>query len=156
MKKSVGLEGQYLRDCVGGYLVTGRIQILNLAVIRPLVRHVESRGNGTAIRIFSSVLEQVGVQALVQIVERVIEGQHHYLWYLLRQIITCYVFFFFLSIGSQSKVVFRAFCAVAFIGGKEKEKKKHTKVSNSANCYVSIIEEKYREREYRHLNIKYI
>ena len=126
MKKSVGLEGQYLRDCVGGYLVTGRVQILNLAVIRPLVRHVESRGNGTAIRIFPSVLEQVGVQALVQIIDRVIEGQHHYLWYLLRQIITCFVFF--LSIGSQSKVVFRAFCAVAFIGGKEKEKKNTQKL----------------------------
>jgi len=82
----------YLRDRVGSNLVAGGIEILDLAVVGPLVGHVEGGRDGTAVGILSSLLEQVGVQTLVQIVHRVVERQQNDLRYLLRQVVTCFVF----------------------------------------------------------------
>lgn len=64
---------QYLRDRVGGNFVTGCVQILHLAVVGPLVGHVERRRDGTAVRVFTSLLEQIGVKALVQVVHGIVE-----------------------------------------------------------------------------------
>jgi len=82
----------YLRDRVGSNLVAGGIEILDLAVVGPFVGHVEGGRDGTAIGILSSLLEQVGVQTLVQIVHRVVERQENDLRYLLRQVVTCFRF----------------------------------------------------------------
>jgi hypothetical protein len=66
--------------------MTGGIEVLHLAVIGPLVRHVEGRADGAAVGVVAALLEQVGVQALVEVVDRVIEGQEDDLRYLLRQV----------------------------------------------------------------------
>lgn len=74
----------YLRDRVGGNLVARGIEILNLAVVGPLVGHVEGGRDGTAVGILSSLLEQVGIETLVQVVHRIVEGQEDDLRYFLR------------------------------------------------------------------------
>lgn len=51
--------------------------------------HVEGSRDGTAIRVLASLLEQVGVQALVQVVHGIVEGQEYDLRYFLRQVVTC-------------------------------------------------------------------
>lgn len=69
--------------------MAGGVEILHLAVVCPLVGHVEGGRDGTAVRVLSSLLEQVGIQALVQVVHGIVEGQEYDLWYLLRQVVTC-------------------------------------------------------------------
>ena len=64
-----------LRDSVGGNFVAISVQVLYLAVIGPLVRDVKRGSNRTAIRVESSVLEQVFVKILVQIVDGIVERQ---------------------------------------------------------------------------------
>lgn len=80
--------------------MTGRVEILNLAVVGPLVRDVERGRDGATVRIFPPFLEQIGVQSLVQIVHGIVERQENDLRYLLRKVVT---YFFFSRIrGSGS------------------------------------------------------
>lgn len=53
--------------------MTGCIEILNLAVIGPFVGDVERRRDGTAVRVFTSLFKEIGVQALVQVVNGIVE-----------------------------------------------------------------------------------
>lgn len=55
--------------------VTLRVQILHLAVVGPLVRDVECGTQRAAVRVDTSLLEQIVVQLLVQVVNGVVEGQ---------------------------------------------------------------------------------
>ena len=70
--------------------MTGGVEILHLAVVGPLVGDVEGGGDGAAVWILSPFLEQVDVQALVQVVHRVVERQENDLRYLLRMVVTCF------------------------------------------------------------------
>lgn len=69
------------------------VEILDLAVVGPLVGDVEGGRDGAAVRVFAPLLEQVGVEALVQVVDRVVERQEYDLRYLLRQVVTCCLMF---------------------------------------------------------------
>lgn len=73
--------------------MTGRVEILNLAVVGPLVRDVERGRDGATVRIFPPFLEQIGVQSLVQIVHGIVERQENDLRYLLRKVVTYFFFF---------------------------------------------------------------
>ena len=64
-----------LRDGVGGHLVSVRVHVLDLAVVRPLVRDVERRRDGAAVRVLAPVLEEVDVELAIQVVNGVVEGQ---------------------------------------------------------------------------------
>ena len=77
--------------------MTGRVEILNLAVVGPLVGDVERGRDGATVRIFPPFLEQIGVQSLVQIVHGIVERQENDLRYLLRKVVTCFLYFFFFS-----------------------------------------------------------
>lgn len=72
--------------------MTGRVEILNLAVVGPLVGDVERGRDGATVRIFPPFLEQIGVQSLVQIVHGVVERQENDLRYLLRKVVTYFFF----------------------------------------------------------------
>lgn len=76
-------ENSDLRDGVGGDLVAISVQALHLAVIGPFVRDVKRGSNRTAVRVESSVLEQVFVKILVQIVDRIVERQQDQLRHVL-------------------------------------------------------------------------
>ena len=71
------------------------IEILDLAVVCPLVGDVERGGDRAAVRIFPALLEQVRVETLVQVVHRIVERQQNDLRYLLRQVVTCFLLFFY-------------------------------------------------------------
>lgn len=73
---------------MGGNLMTTGIEILYLAVVGPLVGDVERGRDGTAVWIFSSFLEQVAVETLIQIVHRIVERQQNDLRYFLRKVVT--------------------------------------------------------------------
>lgn len=64
-----------LRDCVGSELVSIGVQVLDLAIVGPLVRHIERRADRTAVRILSTSFEQILVQLFVKIVNRVVKRQ---------------------------------------------------------------------------------
>jgi hypothetical protein len=51
-------------------------QILNLAVVCPLVADVEGRGNGAPVRVGPVGAEDVLVQVLVQVAHRIVESQN--------------------------------------------------------------------------------
>lgn len=53
------------------------IEVLHLAVVRPLVGHVEGGTDGTTVGVNTPLLEQVAVELLVQVVDRVVEGEQH-------------------------------------------------------------------------------
>lgn len=57
--------GWDLRDGVRGNLVPSRVQVLNLAVVGPLVRDVKRSSDRTAVRVETASFEQVGIQILV-------------------------------------------------------------------------------------------
>lgn len=95
--------------------MTGRVEILNLAVVGPLVGDVERGRDGATVRIFPPFLEQIGVQSLVQIVHGVVERQENDLRYLLRKVVT--YFFFFQGFGSG--------------GGREEERVSFVRVSTT-------------------------
>jgi hypothetical protein len=60
------------------------VQSLNLSVVRPLVRHVKRGSNGTAVWIFAVIREDLFIYMPIDIIDRVIEGNHYYLWDLFR------------------------------------------------------------------------
>lgn len=64
--------------------MAGGIEILNLAVVGPLVGHVEGGRDGTAVGVLSSLLKQVGIETLVQVVHGVVKGEKDDLRYFLR------------------------------------------------------------------------
>lgn len=70
--------------------MTGGIEILHLAVVGPLVGDVERGGDRAAVWIFPPFLEQVDVEALVQVVHRIVESQKNDLRYFLRMVVTCF------------------------------------------------------------------
>lgn len=51
------------------------VEVLHLAVVGPLVGHVEGGRDRTAVGVDPALLEQIRVQLLVQIVHGVVEGQ---------------------------------------------------------------------------------
>lgn len=69
--------------------MTRGVQVLDLTVICPLMRNVEGCGDGAAVGVGAAFLEQILVQALVQVVDGVVEGEQHDLGDLLRGKITC-------------------------------------------------------------------
>uniref|UniRef100_A0A8D8ACU8 (northern house mosquito) hypothetical protein n=1 Tax=Culex pipiens TaxID=7175 RepID=A0A8D8ACU8_CULPI len=72
-----------MRNGVGCHLVSIGVQVLHLAVVGPLVRHVEGSGDGASVRVHAAALEQVLVQLFVQVVDGVVEGEQHNLGHLL-------------------------------------------------------------------------
>lgn len=72
-----------LRNRVRCHLVSVRVQVLHLAVVGPLVRHVEGGGDRATVGIDTSTFEQILVQLFVQIVNGIVEGQQHNLGHLL-------------------------------------------------------------------------
>jgi hypothetical protein len=62
---------------VRGHFVSVGVQVLHLAVVGPFVRHVEGGGDGAAVGVDASALKQRLVQALVQVVDGVVEGEQH-------------------------------------------------------------------------------
>ncbi len=71
------MEGGDLRNGVRGDLVTGGVEALHLSVIGPLVRHVEGGLQRAAVRVLAARVEQVAVELLVEVVDRVVERQQH-------------------------------------------------------------------------------
>ena len=59
------------------------VQVLHLLVVGPLVRHVERGSDRAAVRVDPVILEHVLVQALVEVVDRVVEGEQDKLRYVL-------------------------------------------------------------------------
>lgn len=84
-----GVRRLDLRYGVRGDLVARRVQVLHLAVIRPLVGHVEGGRDGAAVGVGAALLEQVRVEALVQVVDGVVEREQHDLGHLLGEQVTC-------------------------------------------------------------------
>ena len=66
-----------LRDGVRCYLVAFGKQILDLAVVGPLVADVEGGCDGAAVGVGPVRAEDVLVEVLVQVTHGVVEGQHH-------------------------------------------------------------------------------
>lgn len=62
--------------------MTVGIKILHLAVISPFVGNIKRRGNGAAVWINASLLEEISVQLLVEVVDRIVEGQQNNLRHL--------------------------------------------------------------------------
>lgn len=62
--------------------MTVGVKVLNLAVIGPFVRHVEGSSDGAAVRVGAASFEEVLVEAFVQVVDGVVEGEKHNLWHL--------------------------------------------------------------------------
>lgn len=59
------------------------VEVLDLAVIGPFVRDVESGRNGASIGVNTTLFEEVRVQALVEVVHRIVEGQQDDLGHLI-------------------------------------------------------------------------
>ena len=64
-----------LRDGMGSDFVSVCVNVLNLAVVRPLVADVEGGRDGAAIGVVSVRAEDVFVKVLVQVAHGVVEGQ---------------------------------------------------------------------------------
>ncbi len=59
--------------------MTVGVNVLDVTVVRPLVADVEGGRDGAAVGVVAVVAEDVLVQALVQVADRVVERQHDYL-----------------------------------------------------------------------------
>ena len=59
--------------------MTVSVQVLDLAVIGPLVRYVESSRNRAAVRVRVTRFEQIAVQFFVQIIDSVVERKKNQL-----------------------------------------------------------------------------
>lgn len=60
--------------------MAGRVEALHLTVVSPLVRHVEGAQYRAAVWI-EPVSENLLIQVPIEIVDRIVEGDHHQLWY---------------------------------------------------------------------------
>lgn len=78
-------RGSDSRDGVRRHLVAIGVKVLDLAVIRPLMRDIVGGGDRTPVRVLALLLEQGAVKPFVQVVDRVVERQQHYLRYLFRE-----------------------------------------------------------------------
>lgn len=70
-----------LRDGVRCNLVTSGVKILNLAVVGPFMRDVKGGSDRTTVRIETARFEQIAVQILVQVIDRVVKSQQDQLRY---------------------------------------------------------------------------
>lgn len=82
-----------------------RVQVLDLTIIRPLVRHIEGGTDGTSVWIDSALIEQIRVQLLVQVIDRIVEGQEHYLGYLFDWKISGNIFAAAETVGQQTHIL---------------------------------------------------
>ena len=62
-------------DAVRGDLVSGPVQVLHLAVVRPLVRHEEGGRYGAAVGVNSLRIKKSFVEISVQIIDSIVEGK---------------------------------------------------------------------------------
>lgn len=69
--------------------MTGRIEILDLAIVCPFVGNIERGSDGTSVGVDAVLLKEVGVQHLVQVIHRVVEGQHDHLGDIFNGEVTC-------------------------------------------------------------------
>ena len=60
--------------------VRSPVHILHVAVICPLVTHIESGGDGTPVGVLPAWMEDVLVQPLVEVIDTVVKGEHHWKW----------------------------------------------------------------------------
>ena len=95
----------HLRNGVRCHLVSVGVQVLHLAVIGPLVRHVERGRDRAAVRVDPSPLEQVLVQLLVQIVDGIVERQQHDLRHLLNGQLAGHILAAAGAIGQQAHIL---------------------------------------------------
>jgi hypothetical protein len=49
------------------------VQVLNLTVVSPFVRHVEGGRDGASIGVDAAASEEILVQLLVQVIDRIVE-----------------------------------------------------------------------------------
>lgn len=70
---------RHLPDGVGRDLVPVSPQVLDLFVVGPLVREVVRGRDRTAVGVLPTLLEHLGVQLAVDVVDGVVEGQEHQL-----------------------------------------------------------------------------
>lgn len=119
-------------------LVAGGVEILHLAVIGPLMGHVEGGRDGTAVRILSALLEQIGVQTLVQVIHGIVEGQKYDLRYLLRQVVTCR---FGIAIRDHSTGVGEAWVGGEWKGGQLGEGKERERDAEEGNGKRTLVRE---------------
>ena len=81
----VEVGSEAVSDSVGGHLVTISVEILDLSVVSPLVRHVECGFDWTTIGIVS-VSEEVFIELFVQIIDSIVEGEEDKLRNLIRRV----------------------------------------------------------------------
>lgn len=72
----------------GDFVAVG-VQVLDLGVVGPFVGDVKGRGDRAPVRVDPAPLEQLAVQALVQVVDGVVERQQDQLRDLLRAVSSC-------------------------------------------------------------------
>lgn len=65
--------------------MTVGVEILNLAVVGPLVGNIEGGGDRASVGVDAIALKQILVQLLVQVIHGVVESQQHNLRYLLNR-----------------------------------------------------------------------
>lgn len=66
-----------------------RVKVLNLAIVRPLVGHVEGAGYGTPVGVFPALLKEVSVRDLVQVIDGVVECDQNHLWHFFHWYVAC-------------------------------------------------------------------
>lgn len=66
-----------LLDAVGCDLMTGSIQVLNLAIVGPLVGHIHGGHDWTAIGVYAAIFEEFLVKLLIEVIHRVIKGEQN-------------------------------------------------------------------------------
>ena len=67
-------RGMAVGHTVGGDLVAGGVELVDLAVVRPLVRHEERGSDGTAVRVDSPSKQSV-VEISVEIIDSIVKGK---------------------------------------------------------------------------------
>ena len=65
-----------LPDAMACDLMTVTVDILDMAVVRPLVTHIEGSGDGTAVGVAADGVEDALVQLPVEVIEAVVEGEY--------------------------------------------------------------------------------
>ena len=68
-----------MADAVARNLVTIGVEALHQGIISPLMTHIERGRDGTTVRVLPARMEDVLVQPLVEVIDTVVEGEHHQL-----------------------------------------------------------------------------
>ena len=66
-------------DAVTCNLVTIGVKALHQGVVSPLMTHIERGRDGTPVGVFPAWMEDVLVKPLVEVIDTVVEGEHHQL-----------------------------------------------------------------------------